>query len=157
MRITEKFVEEMRKVKWFENSGTPTEKYPLVRSVYAAYDDWNTNYLSNWEPQIAELEKLACDIIGNNAIDDIFDTVSIALDNDIWRTLQSFRERRGLEEENALDEELADMVKRDLCWAAVERALDRTGFFTALLEVYRNGYFPCGWDGEYPNARAAVM
>lgn len=155
--VSEKFIEEMRPTKWFENSGTSTEKYLLVRSVYDAYDNWNKNYLSVWEPQISALEKMAEQIIGNDAIDDIFETVSMALDEDIWQAWQSFRTRGGLEEENALDEEIADMVKRDLCWAAVERALNKPGFFTELLEIYRDGYFPCGWDGEHPYGRAAVM
>ncbi len=147
----------MRPIKWFANSGTPTETYLLVRSVYDAYDNWNANYLSVWEPQIDLLEKLACEIIGDDAIDDIFETVSMALDEDIWNAWQSFRVRGGLQEEGGLDEEIADMVKRDLCWAAVERALNKTGFFTALLEIYKDGYFPCGWDGEYPYGRAAIM
>lgn len=155
--VSERFVEEVRPINWFENSGKQTEKYSLVGSVYDAYDNWNANYLRTWKPKTAMLEKLACEIIGNDAVDDIFETVSMGLDSEIWSAWQSFRERRGLNEENALDEEIADMVKRDLCWAAVERALDRMGFFTALLEVYRNGYFPCGWVGEYPSGRAAVM
>lgn len=160
--VSEKFVEEIRHTKWFANSGTPTEKYLpekylILRSVYDAYDNWNANYLSVWEPQINLLEKLAGEIIGDDAIDDIFETVSMALDNDIWNAWQNFRVRAGLEEESGLDEEIADMVKRDLCWAAVERALNRPGFFTALLDVYKDGYFPCGWDGEYPYGRAAVM
>lgn len=155
--VSEKFVEYIREIKWFENSGTPTEKYLLVRSVYDAYDNWNANYLSVWEPPTCFLENLSREIIGDDAIDDIFETVSTALDKDIWIAWQSFRTRGGLEEENALDEEITDMVKRDLCWAAVERALNKPGFFTALLDVYRNGYFPCGWEGDYPNGRAAVM
>lgn len=155
--VSEKFVEEMRPTKWFANSGTSTEKYLLVRSVYDAYDNWNAKYLSVWEPQIDLLEKQACEIIGDDAISDIFETVSMALYDDIWNAWQSFRERGGLEEENALDEEIADMVKRDLCWAAVERALNKPGFFTALLDVYKDGYFPCGWNGEYSYGRAAVM
>lgn len=155
--VSEKFVEDIREIKWFENSGIPTDKYLLVRSVYDAYDNWNANYLSVWEPPTCLLENLSREIIGDDAIDDIFETVSAALDEDIWNAWQSFRTRGGLEEENALDEEITDMVKRDLCWAAVENALNITGFFTALLEIYSDGYFPCGWDGEYPNGRAAVM
>lgn len=155
--VSEEFIEDMRAVKWFENSGTTTEKYLLVRSVYDAYDNWNANYLSVWEPPICLLEKLACEIIGEDATDDIFETVSMALDKDIWNAWQAFGVRGGLEEQNALDEEIVDMVKRDLCWAAVERALNRKGFFTGLIEVYKDGYFPCGWEGEYPYGRAAVM
>lgn len=155
--VSERFAEEIIPIKWFEKSGTPTEKYLLVGSVYDAYDNWNANYLSVWEPQTCFLEKLASEIIGDDAVDDIFETVSMALDEEIWNAWQSFRERGGLEEENALDEEIVDMVKRDLCWAAVERALDKPGFFTALLVIYKDGYFPCGWDSEYPGGRAAVM
>lgn len=155
--VSEEFIEEVKPIKWFKNSGKPCDKYLLVRSVYDAYDNWNANYLSVWDPHISLLEKLAEMTIGDDAVDDIFETVSMALDNDIWNEWLAFRTRGGLEEENALDEEIADMVKRDLCWAAVERALNKPGFFTALLDIYRDGYFPCGWDGEYPNGRAAVM
>lgn len=155
--VSEKFIEEISPIKWFANGGVPCDKYLLVHSVYEAYDNWNSNYLSIWEPQTDLLEKLAEEIIGDDAIDDIFETVSMAMDKDIWNAWQEFRVRAGLEEQNALDEEITEMVKRDLCWATVERALDRTGFFTGLLEIYKDGYFPCGWDGEYPDGRAAVM
>lgn len=153
---TEKFIESVSTIKWFANSGIPCNKYLLVKSVYEAYDNCNSNYLSVWEPHINSLEKLAEDIIGSDAIDNIFEAVSMTLDNDIWNAWQSFRTRAGLEEQNALDEEITDMVKRDLCWAAVEHALDKNGFFTGLLEIYKDGYFPCGWDGEYLNGRAAT-
>lgn len=155
--VSENFIGEIKPIKWFKNGGEATEKYLTVHSVYEAYDNWNANYLSVWEPQTCLLENLAREIIGEDAIDDIFDTVSMAVDGDIWHEWIAFRERSGLEEENALDEEITDMVKRDLCWAAVERALNRTGFFGGLLEIYRDGYFPCGWEGEYPYGRAAVM
>ena len=155
--VSATFAEEMKPTKWFANSGTPTDKYLLVRSVYDAYDNWNANYLSVWDPQISLLEKMSEHIIGDDAIDDIFETVSMALDEDIWNAWQEFRVRGGLQEEGGLDEEIADMVKRDLCWAAVERALNSPGFFTELIEIYKDGYFPCGWDGEHPYGRAAVM
>lgn len=155
--VSEKFIGEMKPTKWFSCGGNPCEKYFNVKSVYDAYDNWNASYLSVWEPHIDLLEKLAEEIIGGDAVDDIFETVSTALDEDIWNNWQEFRTRAGLEEENALDEEIVDMVKRDLCWAAVEKAMDRTGFFTELLDVYRDGRFPCGWDGNYPYGRFAVM
>lgn len=155
--VSEKFVEEMKSVKWFEHGGEDCEKYLTVRSVYDAYDNWNANYLSVWEPHTELLEKFAEEIIGSDAVDDIFETVSAALGDDIYRAWGEFRERAGLSEQNALDLEITDMVKRDLCWAAVEKAMNRPGFFTELLDVYRDGRFPCGWDGDYPEGRFAVM
>ncbi len=155
--VSEKFVEEMKPIKWFGHSGEPCEKYLLVRSVYDAYDNWNADYLSVWEPHTDLLEKLAEEIIGGDAVDDIFKTVSAALGDDIYRAWGDFRARAGLEEENTLDSEIADMVKRDLCWAAVETALNKPGFFTELINVYRDGRFPCGWEGDYPNGKFAVM
>lgn len=155
--VSEKFVEEMRSVKWFEHGGEDHDKYLTVRSVYDAYDNWNANYLSVWEPHTELLEKLAEEIIGSDAVDDIFNVVSAALGDDIYRAWGEFRERAGLSEQNALDLEITDMVKRDLCWAAVERAMNKPGFFIELLDVYCGGRFPCGWDGEYPYGRFAVM
>lgn len=155
--ISEKFIEEIKPIEWFKNSGKPTEKYTLLTSVYEAYDNWNAQYLAVWEPQITALEKLAEHSIGGDAVDDIFETVAMTVDEDIQNAWQTFRERGGLSEQNALDEEMTEMVKRDLCWAAVEKALKIKGFFTELLEIYANGYFPVAWDGEYPYGRAAVM
>lgn len=155
--VSEKFVGEMSSVKWFSHGGEASEKYLLVKSVYDAYDNWNADYLRVWEPHIDFLEKLSEEMIGSDAVDDIFEVVSAAFGDELYRAWGEFRERSGLEEENALDNEIIDMVKRDLCWAAVEKALGRTGFFTGLLEIYKDGHFPCGWEGEYPNGRAAVM
>lgn len=155
--ISEQFAEEMKSIEWFGHGGEETEKYLLVRSVYDAYDNWNANYLSVWEPQIDALEKLADEVIGSDAVDDIFDVVSAALGDDLYRKWGDFRRRAGLDEENALDDEIIDMVKRDLCWAAVEKALGKKGFFTGLLGIYKDGHFPCGWDGDLPNGRCAVM
>lgn len=155
--ISEGFVEKIKSIGWFAHGGEESEKYLLVKSVYDAYDNWNANYLSVWDPQIDALEKLADEIIGSDAVDDIFAVVSAALGDDLYRAWGEFRGRAGLDEENSLDNEIIDMVKRDFCWAAVETALGKTGFFTELLEIYRDGHFPCGWDGEYPYGRAAVM
>lgn len=155
--VSERFIEEIKSVKWFVHGGEETQKYLLVKSVYDAYDNWNAIYLSVWDPQIGALEKLAEAVIGSDAVDDIFETVSAALGEDLYQAWGEFRRRAGLEEENALDDEIIDMIKRDLCWAAVERALGEKGFFTGLLEVYADGHFPCGWDGDFPYGRAAVM
>lgn len=62
-----------------------------------------------------------------------------------------------LENEVGLENEMMDMVKRDLSWACIERALNIQGFFTTLLNVYKNGYFPCSWIGNYPKGQVVVL
>lgn len=59
--------------------------------------------------------------------------------------------------ENHLENEMLDMVKRDVSWACVERVLNIQGFFTTLLNIYSNGYFPCSWIGDYPNGQVVVL
>lgn len=48
-------------------------------------------------------------------------------------------------------------MKRDLAWACVEKVLDMPGFFTMLKEIYKEGYFPCSWNGAYPSGQAVVL
>lgn len=30
-------------------------------------------------------------------------------------------------------------------------------FFTMLIEVYKDGYLPCSWMGEYPSGQVVVL
>lgn len=68
-----------------------------------------------------------------------------------------FIDRQDLYEETGLENEMLDMVKRDLAWAFIEKYLKKDGFFSALMSIYQNGYFPCAWDGEYPDGKAIVL
>ena len=62
-----------------------------------------------------------------------------------------------MEEESGLENEMLDMVKHDVSWACIERILNMQGFFSALLEIYKDGYFPCAWIGVYPDGQAVVL
>ena len=44
-----------------------------------------------------------------------------------------------------------------MAWACVEKVLDMPGFFTMLAEIYKEGYFPCPWKGNYPSGQAVVL
>ena len=52
-------------------------------------------------------------------------------------------------------EELADDVTADLCNCLESRAVqgNAPGFFEKLFDVYKQGLWPCGWDGNYPEGR----
>ncbi len=151
------FLQEAKSINWFANSGKPNEKYRMVFSVFEAYDDWNDKMLKVWEPQTALLENTATRQIGDNTIDDIFDAVSLAIGDIIYKAWGDHVCRQHLEEETALDNEMMDIVKRDVSWACVERALNVKGFFSMLFEIYKEGYLPCAWIGGYPEGQAVVL
>lgn len=90
-------------------------------------------------------------------IDKVFSTVSSEIGDAIWKKWEDFTERWHLEEERRLENEMLDMVKRDVSWACIERMLNVQGFFSTLLEIYKDGYFPCAWIGTYPNGQAVVL
>ena len=114
-------------------------------------------YLQLWEPQICALEAVAVERIGDDTINEIFLTVSAAIGDIVWEKFGEYIERQHLGEELGVSYELHDMIKRDMAWACVERILEMSGFFTVLTEIYKQGYFPCSWDGSYPSGQAVVL
>ncbi len=97
--------------------------------------------IKTWEPHICSLENIAVEKIGN----------------EIWKEWSNFTSKEHLEEENGLEDEILDMVKRDVSWACIEKLLNIQGFFSTLLEIYKDGYVPCAWIGDYPNGKAVVL
>ncbi len=151
------FLTELEGIDWFKNSGIPNEKYHMIYSMYEAYDGWNEQTLEVWEPNIYLVEDKACEEIGDDEIDEIFSAVCEAVEDVIWNKLGEFMDRRNLREESGVAIELFDAVKRDICWACIERVVGMNGFHTALLNIYKDGYFPCSWIGEYPSGQAVVL
>lgn len=151
------FLDEIKSFDWFSNCGTPSEKYHLIFSLFDAIDCWNSQYVETWDPPIYALESIAQKEIGDDKISEIFDSVSAAIGSIVWDDLGKFIEKGNLGEEEGVYPELLDMVKRDMAWACVERVLDMPCFFTMLAEIYKEGYFPCSWDGIYPSGLAVVL
>ncbi len=152
------FLSEIKTINWFERCGVPNEKYHMVFSLYDANDGiWGMRYHDVWEQNIVPLEDNATDEIGDDAIDDAFETISEALGDDIWKKFGDYVERCHLGNELAVADERFDAVMRDIAWACIEYLTDKPGFFTMLMEIYKEGHFPCSWDGEYPAGRAVVL
>ncbi len=157
MITIDEFLQEIRQIKWFEHSKKATDEYHVIYSVFETYDDWNEQMLKTWEPHICSLENIAVQKIGNEQIDKIFSIVSLEIGNVLWKEWSDFIEKENLEEETGLEDEILDMVKRDVSWACIEKSLNMQGFFSTLLEIYKDGYFPCAWIGDYPNGKAVVL
>lgn len=114
-------------------------------------------YVEVWESQIYPLEDTAVEKIGDDAIDEIFEVVSDAIGDTIWRKFEEYIYRQQVYDDLEVRYELFDRMRRDMAWACVEKVLDMPGFFTMLTEIYKEGYFPCSWDGKYPSSQAVVL
>lgn len=152
------FLEEAKAFPWFENSGIPNEKYHMVFSLYDACDGlWGMQYFEVWESQIYPLEDTAEEKIGDDAIDEIFEVVSDAIGDTVWKKFEEYIVRQHVRDDLEVRYELFDKMRWDMAWAYVEKVLDMPGFFTMLAEIYKEGYFPCSWKGTYPSGQAVVL
>jgi len=55
------------------------------------------------------------------------------------------------------ERDAAHGVKRDLAWAAIERAIGEPSFFSGLRPWYDRGRLPVGWSGAYPAGHVLVI
>ena len=157
MATIDEFLKEVRQINWFEHCKEVGSKYHVIHSIFEAYDVWNKQMLEIWEPHIFTLEKTAINQIGDAQIDEIFSVVSSEVGDVIWRKWSDFISRWHLEGEVGLEDEMMDMVKRDVSWACIEKILNLQGFFNTLLKIYKDGYFPCAWIGDYTAGQAVVL
>ncbi len=157
IKMIDEFIRSLSDIDWFSECGKQNSDYRVIYSVFEAYDDWNDKYLRVWEPKISLLEKEAQQKLGDDAIDEIFEKITVALGDTLWDKWSGFIERQDLYEEAGLENEMLDMVIRDLSWAFIEQTLEKNDFFTYLLNIYREGYFPCAWDGGYPSGKPVVL
>ncbi len=157
MTMLNEFLQEVGSINWFGHSKKTPNEYHVIHSIFEAYDDWNEQMLITWEPHICSLENIAIEKLGDEQIDFIFTTISSEIADKIYEKWDNFIAENHLENEIGLENEMMDMVKRDVSWACIERVLNIQGFFTTLLNIYRNGYFPCSWIGDYPNGQVVVL
>lgn len=151
------FLQEVLQINWFEHCKDKENKYYVIHSVFEAYDVWNEQMLKTWEPHIFTLEKMAVNQIGDTKIDEIFSNISAKIEDILWQKWSNFIFRWNLEEESSLSAEMLDMVKRDISWVYIEKVLNAQGFFNTLFKIYKDGYFPCAWIGNYPKGQAVVL
>ena len=152
------FLDEAKSINWFERCGKKKKKYHMVFSLYDANDGlWGMKANEVWEANICPLEDIAVEKIGDDEVDEIFETVCDAIGDVVWNKFGEFVARRHLDDQLAVFDELFNSARRDMAWACVEYILDMPGFFTMLKDIFKEGYFPCSWDGEYPAGRAVVL
>jgi hypothetical protein len=115
-----------------------------------------------WSERTHEIEARALRHLTDAEIDEIIDEVAAVIDENLLRfdPLVAYYGRffpdgdvGRIEDER----QAAHSVKRDLAWAAIERAIGDAGFFTDLLAWYERGRWPVGWAGNYPSGHLSVL
>src|SRR5262245_25315556 len=115
-----------------------------------------------WSERTHEAEARARAHLADLEIDRIFEEVATVIDENLRRfdpLIAYFARFLPDGDPGRIEDErqTAHSVKRDLAWAAIERATDDIGFFTGLLPWYERGRWPCGWAGEYPAGHVLVL
>ena len=115
-----------------------------------------------WSQRTHEVEARARQHLTDSEIDSVIDQVAAVIDEDLLRFnhLVSYYGRffpDGDPGRIRIERETAHSVKRDLAWAATERAIGEPAFFCALLPWYDRGRWPCGWVGEYQGGHVRVL
>lgn len=115
-----------------------------------------------WATRTHEVERIARRHLADAEIDRIFREVAGVIDEDLGRfdPLVAYYGRYfpdGDDDREEDEMEAAHAVKRDLAWAAVERAIEEPGFFSSLVPWYDRGRWPVGWEGKFPAGHLLVV
>lgn len=115
-----------------------------------------------WSARTHEAEARCRRHLTDPEIDAVIDEVAAVIDEDLLRfnPMIAYFARFFPDGDSGRIEderEVAHCVKRDLGWAALERAIGEPEFFASLLPVYDRGRWPCGWSGVYPAGRACLQ
>lgn len=157
------FLESIAEIKWLARCGEPQPGAIVATDLCNAWDGWGRHMTAIWSQATHSLECVAIDDLGTAIVDEIFASVSEETDESLRLAMERYFERRPLNSEVAemnadrgLWPEWLDSIRRDLCWAAVENIMGRSGFFLGLLKYYRDGRWPCAWeDGD--NSKRVVL
>ena len=98
--------------------------------------------------------------LSDEQINAVFETVSLAIGNEVYDAICNMEERIGEEsgeDQSGIEEEILDFIKRDTAWACIERLLGERGFFTQVYQLNRSGRWACSWIGKYPAGNFIIM
>jgi len=115
-----------------------------------------------WSARTHEAEARSRRHLTDREIDALIDEVAAAIDEDLLRfnpLIAYFGQFFPDGDPGRIEDEreAAHCVKRDLAWAALEKAIGEPGFFASLLPVYDRGRWPCGWAGAYPGGHVLFL
>ena len=153
------FLRPLPAVPWLSRAGDSFPDGVVVTSITEGWDDWNDEMMAVWRSRSEELESTALQAIGDQGIDEVFAEAANVTGPPIEMALRWYLDHRQTisDSDRGLWPDVLETMKRDVAWAAIENVLGRVGFFTSLMAYYRNGRWPCSWEGKYPEGRIVVL
>ena len=158
------FLSSLHDVPWFSHAGAPSPTHHVAADAVVAWDDWSPEMMAVWPVRSKRLEAAAREAMGDPAIDDVFNRVEEALEPQVRAGVKAYFARRpnttgntDCGADSGLWPDIIDRVLQDVSWAAIETLLDQPEFYVSLVDVYRDGRWPCSWKGRYPAGRFVVL
>jgi hypothetical protein len=152
------FLRSIENVDWLGSATEPSPDVVVCSDFTDAWDVWRRADV--WAGQTHSLERRARESIGEKSIDDVFEVVSEYIRESVWQGIGRYLEahvRQGNISDEGLSYDVLEDIKRDVSWAAIEALLDEQSFFHRLLAWYRQGRWPCGWNGDFPAGSLVVL
>lgn len=154
------FIAEIKTIRWFNKVGEPSEKYWVIDTIWEACDTYGRQMVEAWGLNSELTEQKALKKFSNQQIDAIFETVSLAIGNEVYAALCDLEDRIGEEsgeDQSGIEDEILDFIKRDTSWACIELLLGEKDFFSQVYELNRSGRWACSWVGQYPKGNFIIM
>ncbi|WP_238360606.1 hypothetical protein [Iningainema tapete] len=134
------FIKELDTILWFKNVGKSIHSQE-VKQLFSWNDAWEHLQNENWINASFHKHVDSMNLVWDIAYDQAFQAASKSID--------CHKLEEGIS--------VADAVAYDAAAAAVEIVTQSTDtFFIKLMEWYRLGHFPCGWEGEYPEGKLII-
>ncbi len=152
-----KIYREIENIKWFSKCG---KDIPADIGIpFKVVDNWpgalDENYQEEWQKINMNENRHLIATVGDEAdYDEKYELNALFFTNRVLPLIQEYTIKKNI------DFSIASFVR----WAVINHLLEehyRTKqqlpmFFSGLLNVYRNGHFPCGWDGPYPGGYLVI-
>lgn len=156
----DRFINEIKAIEWFHSVGQPSEKYWVVDTIWEACDTYGQQMMEVWNRNTEITEQKALKKLNDKQINSLFETISLAIGNEVYEAICDLEDRIGQEtgeDQSGIEEEILDFIKRDTAWACIEQLLNENDFFSRVYEINRSGRWACSWVGKFPAGNFIIM
>ena len=148
---------EIEKIKWFSRCGKNIPKN--IGFNFFPIKNWKdalqANFMDNWQDINMKENSDLTDIAGNEAgYDDNYDYYSTFFTNRILPLIQEYTMTNNID--FSISSNIRNVVINSLLENEYKEKYEFRMIYNKLLNVYKNGHFPCGWEGEYPDGSLLI-